>query len=154
MGRVGRFIPTPPFVAAVVVRWYQHVCLYVCLQAQHHPWLNNHDPSGKEQKLSEAALANLVAFRKTNVLKKLALELVARSLDHEQIRNLEKDFAKVGRWVGGVFMYVVYRPRTTGTTVEPDFAKGGREYLWEQLLVFFFVYTTIRYIYNSSWECC
>lgn len=65
-------------------------------QAQHHPWLNHHDPNGKEQKLSEAALANLVAFKKTNVLKKLALELVARSLDQEQIRNLEKDFAKVG----------------------------------------------------------
>lgn len=73
----------------------------VCFQAQHHPWLNSRDPSGKEQKLSKAALANLVAFRTTNVLKKLALELVARSLDHEQIRKLEKDFAKVGGWVEG-----------------------------------------------------
>ncbi|CAN0076719.1 unnamed protein product [Pylaiella littoralis] len=66
-------------------------------EAQHHPWLNNHDPSGKEQKLSEGALANLVAFRTTNVLKRLALELVARSLDQEQIRNLEKEFAKMDR---------------------------------------------------------
>lgn len=64
-------------------------------QAQHHPWLHNHDPNVKERNLSKQALANLVAFRKTNALKKLALELVARSLDHEQIRNLEKDFAKV-----------------------------------------------------------
>ncbi|CAM9098341.1 unnamed protein product, partial [Hapterophycus canaliculatus] len=64
-------------------------------EAQHHPWLHNHDPSLKEKNLSKEALTNLVAFRKTNALKKLALELVARSLDHEQIRNLEKDFAKV-----------------------------------------------------------
>lgn len=65
------------------------------MQAQHHPWLNNHDPSGGGRKLSKGALSNLVNFRNTNALKKLALELVARSLDNEQIRNLEKDFAKV-----------------------------------------------------------
>ncbi|CAM9143785.1 unnamed protein product [Ectocarpus sp. 12 AP-2014] len=66
-------------------------------EAQHHPWLNNHDPSGKDSKLSKAAVHNLVNFRQTNALKKLALELVARSLDVEQIRNLEKDFAKMDR---------------------------------------------------------
>lgn len=67
-------------------------CLW---QAQHHPWLNSRDSSASEQKLSKGALSNLVKFRETNILKKLALELVARSLDNEQIRNLEKDFAKV-----------------------------------------------------------
>ena len=65
------------------------------MQAQHHPWLNNRDPSGGGQKLSKGAVSNLVNFRNINALKKLALELVARSLDNEQIRNLEKDFAKV-----------------------------------------------------------
>lgn len=64
-------------------------------QAQHHPWLNNHDSSGGGQTLSKGALSNLINFRNTNALKKLALELVARSLDIEQIRDLEKDFAKV-----------------------------------------------------------
>eukprot|EP00752_Nemacystus_decipiens_P008847 g7895.t1 len=66
-------------------------------EAQHHPWLNNHDPNGGGQKLSKGALSNLVNFRNTNALKKLALELVARSLDNEQIRNLEKDFAKMDK---------------------------------------------------------
>ncbi|CAM9623497.1 unnamed protein product, partial [Scytosiphon promiscuus] len=74
-------------------------------EAQHHPWLHNNDPHAKERNLSKQALANLVAFRKTNALKKLALELVARSLDHEQIRNLEKDFAKMDKDGSGTISF-------------------------------------------------
>lgn len=52
-----------------------------------------------DQKLSSEALSNLVSFRETSYLKKLALELVARSLDPAQIRNLEKQFVKVKSFV-------------------------------------------------------
>lgn len=41
------------------------------------------------------AVRNLSRFRAHNYLKKVALELVARSLDLEQIRKLEKCFNAV-----------------------------------------------------------
>lgn len=62
-------------------------------QAQHHPWLN--PTTGNNVKICEDAINNLKNFRQTNYLKKLALELVARSLDSEQIRNLEQCFVTV-----------------------------------------------------------
>lgn len=66
----------------------------VDIQAQHHPWLNPNSHKG-DLELSKEALSNLVSFRDTNFLKKVSLELVARTLDNEQIRDLEKEFEKV-----------------------------------------------------------
>lgn len=65
----------------------------VLVQAQHHPWLNTSNP--EKEGICDDAIANLKKFRQINYLKKLALELVARSLDTEQIRELEQCFLAV-----------------------------------------------------------
>lgn len=75
------------------------------LEAQHHPWLNQKSLGTGEQKLSKAALSNLVTFRQTSNLKRLALELVARSLNSEQIRRLEQDFLKMDKDGSGTISF-------------------------------------------------
>lgn len=68
--------------------------MYV-IQAQHHPWLNECSAQVEKKGICDSAIANLKRFRDNNYLKKLALELVARSLDAEQIRELEQCFLVV-----------------------------------------------------------
>lgn len=50
----------------------------------------------EKEGICDDAIENMKKFRQTNYLKKLALELVARSLDTEQIRQLEQCFVAVG----------------------------------------------------------
>ncbi|CAM9231422.1 unnamed protein product [Discosporangium mesarthrocarpum] len=65
------------------------------VEAQQHPWLS--DGSTPDGVISKEAVNNLCRFRNTSTLKKLALEMVARSLDSEQIKLLEHEFIKADR---------------------------------------------------------
>lgn len=72
-------------------------------EAQHHPWLNM--SSLEKEGICDDAIENMKKFRQTNYLKKLALELVARSLDTEQIRQLEQCFVAMDKDGSGTISF-------------------------------------------------
>ncbi|CAM9511558.1 unnamed protein product [Chrysoparadoxa australica] len=59
-------------------------------EAQHHPWINDADVSTKP--LPSEVVANLDAFKKTCLVKKLALSLMARTLEPQHLEQLSRDF--------------------------------------------------------------
>lgn len=60
-----------------------------------HPWLNSKDHLAAIQSpVNESVLGNLVNFRKFSALKRIALEVVAFSLEPAQIESLRSDFEK------------------------------------------------------------
>ncbi|CAN0056045.1 unnamed protein product, partial [Sphacelaria rigidula] len=74
-------------------------------EAQHHPWLNECSAQVEKKGVCDSAIDNLKRFRDTNYLKKLALELVARSLDTQQIRELEQCFLQMDKDGSGTISF-------------------------------------------------
>jgi calcium-dependent protein kinase len=66
-----------------------------CDELLRHPWLNSEDHlAAISSPVNESVLGNLVNFRKFSALKRIALEVVAFSLEPGQIENLRADFEK------------------------------------------------------------
>ncbi|CAM9452195.1 unnamed protein product [Hapterophycus canaliculatus] len=63
-------------------------------QAQHHPWLTRARSSKKNAKLSPKVVDNLRHFKSLNLMKRVALGVVARTLEPSEMRNLEQEFHK------------------------------------------------------------
>jgi len=73
-------------------------------EAQHHPWLNKNFKSEPEiaNTLPKEVVENIVKFREQNLLKKLALKSVARTLESDLIKKLQREFKKVDTSENGV----------------------------------------------------
>ncbi|CAM9390831.1 unnamed protein product, partial [Ectocarpus sp. 12 AP-2014] len=63
-------------------------------QAQHHPWLTKARSTKKNAKLSPKVVENLMHFKNLNLMKRVALGVVARTLEASEMRNLEQEFHK------------------------------------------------------------
>ncbi|CBJ29288.1 calcium dependent protein kinase 4 [Ectocarpus siliculosus] len=63
-------------------------------QAQHHAWLTKARSTKKNAKLSPKVVENLMHFKSLNLMKRVALGVVARTLEASEMRNLEQEFHK------------------------------------------------------------
>ncbi|KAG5187758.1 hypothetical protein JKP88DRAFT_267783 [Tribonema minus] len=71
-------------------------------EAQHHPWISTCAKELADAPLSAEVAANILKFQNAKLLKKLALKTVARAMEDDQVRELEREFAKADSQNAGV----------------------------------------------------
>ncbi|CAM9485319.1 unnamed protein product, partial [Sphacelaria rigidula] len=72
-------------------------------EAQQHPWLSDRTRRwSKNPKLSPQVVNNLLRFKNENLMKRVALGVVARTLEASEMRSLEQEFHKADSTQSGV----------------------------------------------------